>query len=44
MEAEIPNEKDVLRPGTFAHAEIVVRSDDPALLVPEEAVVAFAGI
>ncbi|HEY8514744.1 MAG TPA: efflux RND transporter periplasmic adaptor subunit [Candidatus Binatia bacterium] len=44
IEAEIPNENDELRPGSFATGEIVVDPDAPALLVPSSAVVTFAGV
>jgi RND family efflux transporter MFP subunit len=43
IEAEIPNQAGRLRPGTFARADIVT-SNDPAIVVPEEAIVMFAGI
>jgi RND family efflux transporter MFP subunit len=33
-----------LRPGLFAEAEIVVRSDDPGLCVPEAALTSFVGL
>lgn len=44
IEAEVPNEQDVLRPGAFANAEIVVDADAPAVLVPSSSVVTFAGV
>jgi RND family efflux transporter MFP subunit len=44
IEAEIPNEQGLLRPGAFAKAEIVVASEQPAVLVPKSAVVTFAGL
>jgi RND family efflux transporter MFP subunit len=44
VEAEIPNEDRALRPGAFASAEIVVEPERPALLVPESALVTFAGV
>jgi RND family efflux transporter MFP subunit len=44
VEAEIPNPEDLLRPGTFARAEIVVQAEDPALVVPASAIVTFAGV
>lgn len=43
-EAEIANDPPRLRPGSFARAEIVVESGTPALLLPAEAVVSFAGV
>ena len=44
IEAEVPNERGVLRPGSFAKAEIVVGTDQPAVFVPPSSVVVFAGI
>lgn len=44
VEAVIPNPQSLLRPGQFANAEIVVSSDDRALVVPANAIVTFAGI
>lgn len=44
IEAEVPNERGLLRPGTFARAEIVTHTDQPAVLVPASAIVTFAGI
>jgi RND family efflux transporter MFP subunit len=43
IEAEIPNPDGRLRPGTFAKAEIVT-GDAPALVVPHDALVVFAGV
>jgi RND family efflux transporter MFP subunit len=43
IEAEIPNLEGKLRPGTFAKAEIVT-SEDAALMVPQSALVVFAGV
>ena len=43
VEAEIANPGS-LRPGGFAHAEIVTNSGDMAVTVPANAVVTFAGI
>jgi RND family efflux transporter MFP subunit len=43
VEAEIPNQNGRLRPGTFARADIVT-ANDPAIVVPQEAIVMFAGI
>ncbi|MCC7374347.1 MAG: efflux RND transporter periplasmic adaptor subunit [Verrucomicrobiales bacterium] len=42
VEAEIPNPGH-LRPGAFARVEIVVEAGAPALAIPTDAVVAFAG-
>ncbi len=44
VEAEVPNERGLLRPGSFARAEIVTDADQPAVFVPASAVVTFAGI
>jgi RND family efflux transporter MFP subunit len=43
IEASIPNSGGLLRPGTFARAEIVV-SETPGLVVPQSAVLSFAGV
>lgn len=44
VEAEIPNHNGLLRPGSFAQADIVVQSNDSAILVPASSIVTFAGI
>jgi len=44
VETEIPNPSNVLRPGSFARAEIVASSSQRGLIVPATAVVSFAGI
>src|SRR5262249_42520781 len=44
VEAEIPNLDGALRPGTFASAEIVTESGQPATFVPLTSIVTFAGI
>lgn len=44
VEAEIPNQNGAMRPGSFAHADIVIQADDPAVLVPASCIVTFAGI
>jgi multidrug efflux pump subunit AcrA (membrane-fusion protein) len=44
VEVNIPNEDRKLRSGMFAKASIRTRKDDRALLVPEEALVSFAGV
>ena len=43
VEAEIPNQAGTLRPGTFAKAEIITENN-PALVVPQSALVVFAGV
>jgi membrane fusion protein (multidrug efflux system) len=44
VEAAVPNGDHRLKPGFFAAANIVTRADDEALVVPETAVVTFAGV
>lgn len=44
VEAEVPNERGLLRAGAFARAEIVTAADVPTILVPSTAVVIFAGV
>lgn len=43
VEADVSNH-GVLRPGSFARAEIVVNEQSTALMVPSRAIVSFAGI
>jgi len=43
-EAEVDNSKGLLRPGSFARAEIRTESGGDSLVVPASAVVVFAGI
>ena len=44
IEAEVPNNQGVLRPGSFAKAEIVIESGQSVVTVPQDAIVTFAGI
>lgn len=44
VEAVVPNPDDVLRPGQFATAEIIINDADRALVVPADAIVTFAGV
>ncbi len=44
VEAELANPDGRLRPGAFVRAEIVVDPDAPALVVPPNALVRFAGV
>lgn len=44
FEAVVPNEDGRLRPGFFAHGEVIVQRDERALAVPRSAVSTFAGI
>lgn len=44
IEVSMPNEDRKLRAGMFCQASIQTRQEDTALVVPEEAVVSFAGV
>jgi membrane fusion protein (multidrug efflux system) len=44
VEASVPNPQGLLKPGFFAKASILTRTEKNAPFVPEEAVVSFAGI
>jgi len=44
VEAEVPNERGVLRAGAFARAEIVTDASQPIITVPTSALVVFAGV
>jgi RND family efflux transporter MFP subunit len=44
VEAEVPNERGLLRPGTFAKVEMVTEAAQPVLTVPSSALVVFAGV
>ncbi|MCC6672196.1 MAG: efflux RND transporter periplasmic adaptor subunit [Planctomycetes bacterium] len=44
VEGEVPNPEEILRPGAFARAEIVIDPAAKALLVPAAAVQSFAGV
>jgi RND family efflux transporter MFP subunit len=44
IEAMVPNAQDVLRPGQFATAEIIVSQRDSALVIPRDSIVTFAGV
>ena len=44
VEADLPNPSSILRPGSFAKAEIVVDEKATAVFVPASAVVSFAGL
>jgi multidrug efflux pump subunit AcrA (membrane-fusion protein) len=44
VEAEVPNERAVLRPGAFARAEVVTETSQPVIRVPVASIVTFAGI
>jgi RND family efflux transporter MFP subunit len=44
VEAEVPNERGLLRAGAFARAEIVTEAAQPIVTVPTSALVVFAGV
>jgi RND family efflux transporter MFP subunit len=44
VEIVIPNEKRLLKPGSFARAKILTRLDQNVVFVPRDAVVTFAGV
>jgi len=44
VEAEVTNREGSLRPGSFARAEIVTEERSMSLMVPNRAIVAFAGV
>ncbi|MEX2263375.1 MAG: efflux RND transporter periplasmic adaptor subunit [Bryobacteraceae bacterium] len=44
VEAEIPNEDGVLRPGSFADGAITVNANAQGIAIPSRAVVSFAGV
>lgn len=44
VEAEVPNERAMLKPGAFARAEIVTEASQPIIRVPAASLVTFAGI
>ena len=44
IEAEVANDRGVLRPGAFAKADIVIESGQRIVTVPRDAIVTFAGI
>jgi RND family efflux transporter MFP subunit len=44
VEAEIPNEQGLLRPGSFARAEIATSGEKAVTFVPASSVTSFAGI
>jgi RND family efflux transporter MFP subunit len=43
-EAEVPNGSGLLRPGMFARAQVVSKTEGMAMMVPERAVVSLAGV
>jgi membrane fusion protein (multidrug efflux system) len=44
LEVLVDNFEEMLKPGFFAHAAVVTRQDDRALMIPQEALVSFAGV
>jgi RND family efflux transporter MFP subunit len=44
VEAEVPNERAVLRPGSFARVEIVTDTGQVVVTVPATAIIVFAGV
>jgi multidrug efflux pump subunit AcrA (membrane-fusion protein) len=44
VEAEVSNPAHQLRPGMFAKAQLITAKDAPALMVPQRAIVAAAGL
>ncbi|HVM95097.1 MAG TPA: efflux RND transporter periplasmic adaptor subunit [Candidatus Acidoferrales bacterium] len=44
IETLVDNHERKLKPGFFANAAVVTRSDDRALMVPQEALITFAGV
>jgi len=44
VEAEIPNERGLLRAGAFARAEIVTEAGQPIITVPASSLIVFAGV
>ena len=44
IEAEVPNGKGMLRPGSFAKADIVIDAGQEIVTVPRDSIITFAGI
>jgi hypothetical protein len=44
VEAEVPNERGFLRPGSFARVEIMTEVSQAIISVPATAVIVFAGV
>ena len=44
VEAEIPNERGLLRAGAFARAEIITEASQPIVTVPTSSLIVFAGV
>jgi RND family efflux transporter MFP subunit len=44
VEAEVPNERGFLRPGSFARVEIMTEVSQPVVTVPASSIIVFAGV
>src|SRR2546427_7402658 len=44
VEAEVPNEKGFLRPGSFARVDIMTEVSKPVVTVPASPIIVFAGV
>ena len=44
VEAEVPNERGFLRPGSFARVDIATELSQPVVTVPATAIIVFAGV
>jgi len=44
VEAEVPNERGFLRPGSFARVDILTEVSQPVVTVPAGAIIVFAGV
>src|SRR5436309_4859471 len=44
VEAEVPNERGFLRPGSFARVDIMTEVSQPVMTVPASAIIVFAGV
>jgi RND family efflux transporter MFP subunit len=44
VEAEVPNERGLIRAGAFARADIVTDASQPIVTVPASALIVFAGV
>ena len=44
VEAEVPNERGILRPGSFARVDIVTEATQSVITVPADALIVFAGV
>ena len=44
VEAEVPNERGFLRPGSFARVDILTEVSQPVITIPATALIVFAGV